>query len=146
MNISDNCIELIKKFEGCKLHAYPDPGTGGEPITIGFGTTRYPNGHKVRLGDVISLDQANEYLKHDVSKFASKITVNVNQNQFDALVSFAYNVGIGALNKSTLLKKVKLNPNDPGIRGEFLRWNRAAGKVLKGLTLRRQAEADLYFS
>jgi len=71
---------------------------------------------------------------------------NVTENNFAALVSFTFNVGTGNLKKSTLLKKVNLNPNDPTIRSEFMKWNKGAGKVLAGLTKRRQAEADLYFS
>jgi lysozyme len=70
----------------------------------------------------------------------------ITQNQFDALVSFCYNVGPSNLKSSTLLKKVNLNPNDPTIKNEFLKWNRGGGKVLDGLTRRRQAEADLYFT
>jgi lysozyme len=69
----------------------------------------------------------------------------INQNQFDALISFSYNVGINALKSSTLLKKLNLNPNDPTIRYEFMRWNKAAGRVLRGLTKRREEEANLYF-
>jgi len=71
---------------------------------------------------------------------------DINQNQFDALVSLAYNIGVGNLQKSTLLKKVNANPNDPAIRAEFLKWNKANGKALNGLTNRRIAEADLYES
>ena len=70
---------------------------------------------------------------------------DVTQHQFDALVSFAYNLGVNALRNSTLLKKVNANPADPAIRDEFKRWNRAAGRVMAGLTRRRLAEADLYF-
>jgi lysozyme len=70
---------------------------------------------------------------------------DVGQNQFDALVCFSYNVGLGALKGSTLLKKLNANPKDPTIRDEFLRWNKAAGRVMRGLTKRRAEEADLYF-
>jgi lysozyme len=71
---------------------------------------------------------------------------DINQNQFDALVAFAYNVGVNALKGSTLLKKVNKNPQDVTIRNEFLKWNKANGRALKGLTNRRIAEADLYES
>jgi lysozyme len=71
---------------------------------------------------------------------------DISQSQFDALCSFAYNVGIGNLQKSTLIKKVNTNPSDPTIKDEFIKWNKGAGKVLAGLTKRRQAESDLYFS
>ena len=72
-------------------------------------------------------------------------TTIINQNQYDALVSFAYNLGVGALLKSTLFKKLKVNPNDPSIRTEFMRWVNAGGKRLTGLVRRREAEANLYF-
>ncbi len=148
--INKATIDLIKSFEGLELKAYVDPATGGEPITIGYGTTYYPNGVKVKLGDIITADQATEYLQHDVEKFATKvkklITSTVNDNQFGAITSFAYNVGTGNLAKSTLLKKVNANPADKLIVDEFMKWNKAAGKIMNGLTRRRAAEAKLYFT
>lgn len=138
-------IALIKAFEGCKLTAYKD--AIGIP-TIGWGNTQYENGVKVKIGDKITQERADELFLLIVSKFIQGVNQRVqpvNQNQFDALVSFAYNVGLGNLEKSTLLKKVNKNPNDPTISTEFLKWNKAGGKVLLGLTRRRKAEAALYF-
>ena len=141
MKTSEKGIELIKKFEGCKLTAYKCPAG---IWTIGYGHTR--NVHK---GEVITQQQADELLKQDLLVYEAGINVmklNINQNQFDSLVSFAFNLGLGALQKSTLLKRIKVNPNDPKIKDEFLRWSYAGGKQLKGLLLRRQAECDLYFN
>lgn len=150
MKPSDNCYKIIKQFEGCRLKAYKD-SVG--VWTIGYGTTYYPDGSKVKEGDKCNQEQAEFYLKYHVLEFSYKVDVSVNiitewvnQNQFDALVSFAYNLGLGALRKSTLYKKLMINPNDKSIESEFLKWNKAGGKVLNGLTKRRQAESDLYFS
>ena len=146
---SNECFSLIQFFEGCKLEAYPDPGTHAEPFTIGWGTTVYPDGEKVKLGDTCTQEQADLYLRHEVSEKTKGIynlidTDTLTQYQLDALVSFAYNCGLGNLKSSTLLKKAKIDPNDPTIPDEFYRWNKAAGRVLNGLTIRRKAEADLY--
>ena len=150
MKPSNNCYNLIKSFEGCKLNSYPDPGTHAAPYTIGYGTTVYPNGKKVLLGENISQEYAEECLECEVDKKAQKVAsmlngANLKQNQFDALVSFAYNCGEGNLLNSTLLKKVHSNPNDPSIRDEFMKWCRAGGQVMNGLKNRREKEADLYF-
>lgn len=139
---SQNCINLIKRFEGCRLKAYKCPAA---IWTIGYGTTRYPDGKPVKEGEEISLYRAESLLTYDVNKFASQIKVNVNQNQFDALVCFAYNVGIGAFNGSTLKKLVVANPGDELIRNQFMRWVAKGSAYTKGLTIRRTAEADLYF-
>lgn len=143
---SQNCINLIKRFEGCKLKAYKCPAG---VWTIGYGTIRYQDGKPVKEGEEISLYRAETLLTYEVEKFASQIKVNVNQNQFDSLVSFCYNLGIGAFNSSTLKKKIIANPGDLSIRDEFMKWNKARVKgvltELKGLTNRRKAEADLYF-
>ena len=149
--ISDKGAALIKHFEGCKLKAYPDPATGGVPWTIGYGNTQYKDGRSVKRGDVITQQQAEEMFADLVNTRYASAVVNlirttVNQNQFDALVSFAYNCGIGNLQKSTLLKKVNVNPSDQSIPLQFAKWNKAAGKVMNGLTRRRKAEADMYFS
>lgn len=138
--------EMIKKFEGLYLKAYLDPV---QIPTIGWGTIKYPNGQKVKMGDVITKEQAQAYLEHEVNKFAEAIEklvkVACNDNQFCALVSFAYNVGSGALASSTLLKK--LNAGDYiGASNEFARWNKAGGKVLKGLTRRREDEKNLFLT
>jgi len=141
-------IDLITSFEGLSLVPYVCPAG---VITIGAGTTRYYNGVKVSMSDLpITREKAIEYLMHDLHTFELAVDAmavdTVTQNQFNALVSFAYNLGSTALKGSTLLKKVNTNPNDPTIAQEFLRWNRAAGKVLKGLTRRREAESALYFT
>lgn len=150
MKVQQNGVDLIKSFEGLVLKAYVDPATGGEPITIGYGTTIYPDGKKVRMGDVCTKEQAETYLRNDINKFAARVALvvksDINDNQFGALTSFAYNVGLGNLNASTLLRKVNANPSDASIANEFAKWNKAAGKVMAGLTRRRQAESKLYFT
>lgn len=140
-------IPLIKKYEGLKLSAYICPA--GIP-TIGYGSTFYENGSKVVMGEKISLERADALLINTVQKFEQSVRglvkSKVNENQIGALTSFAFNVGTGNLKKSTLLKKVNANPNDLAIRAEFMRWNKAGGKILNGLTKRRNEEADLYFT
>lgn len=152
MNPSSKFYDLIVSFEGLKLNAYKD-SVG--IATIGIGTIKYPTGKAVVMGDVCTKHQAFEYLYNELKQKSSTVNfyttgLTINQNQFDALLSFTYNVGTGALMVSTLLKKIKVNVNDPSIRVEFMKWNK--GKVsgvltvLPGLTKRRAAEADLYFS
>lgn len=145
--VSKQGIDLIKSFEGLMLKPYL---CSAKVPTIGYGTTIYPNGVKVTLKDSAITEQTAEvYLAHDLIYFEKQVdaytTDAVDQQQFDALVSFAYNCGVGNLKSSTLLKKVNVNPSDPTISNEFLKWNKAAGKPLKGLTNRRVAEATLYF-
>lgn len=139
---------LITKHEGLKLKPYLCPA---KIPTIGYGNTYYPDGKRVTLLDKdITKQQAFDMFKEIANRFAKRVdalvTSNINQNQFNALVSFAYNVGTGNFSSSTLLKKVNKNPDDLTIKDEFLRWNKAGGKVLNGLTNRRNEEADLYFS
>lgn len=145
--ISEQALGFIAEHEGLRLKAYLCPAS---VVTIGYGTTRYPNGSKVKLGNEITKDDAYKLLKHDVAKFELAVdamtTDKVNQHQFDALVSFAYNLGSEALRKSTLLRLVNANPNDQRIRKEFQKWIFADGKKLGGLIKRRQDEANLYFS
>lgn len=146
--INQEGIDLIKKFEGLKLEAYLCPAN---VWTIGYGTTRYQNGKKVKEGDKFTLiKQAEDCLRHDLIQFELAVdalcTDRLNANQFSALVSFAYNLGATNLRNSTLLRKVNANPNDATIAAEFVKWNRANGKVLRGLTLRRQDESKLYFN
>jgi lysozyme len=141
-------IELIKKFEGFMSKPYKCPA--GIP-TIAYGATFYPNGKKVTMSDkAVTEAEGVELLKSMLSKFEQYVDSycidTITQNQFDALVSFAYNVGTGALKKSTLLKKVNADPNDKFIESQFLIWNKVKGVEVKGLTLRRQAESKLYFS
>ena len=140
MMTSKNGICIIKKYEGCKLETYKCPA--GIP-TIGYGHT----GMDVSIGMRITDGQAERLLAKDCGKtehfINALVDVQLNQNQFDALVSFTFNVGVGALEDSTLLKK--LNSKDyNGAKLEFLRWNKAAGKVLHGLTARRIEESELF--
>lgn len=139
---------LITKFEGLKLKPYL---CSAKIPTIGYGNTYYTDGKRVTLLDKdITKQEAFDMFKEVANRFAKRVdtlvTSNINQNQFNALVSFAYNVGTGNFSSSTLLKKVNRNPDDLTIKDEFLRWNKAGGKVLNGLTNRRNEEADLYFS
>ena len=136
---NSNGLRLIKSFEGLRLTAYQD-AVG--VWTIGYGTTR-----NVRRGMRISRDQAEAFLQEDLVRFEKAVSdavkVPINDNQFSALVSFTYNVGSGALRSSTLLKK--LNRGDiNGAANEFPRWNKAGGRVLAGLTRRRNAERALF--
>jgi lysozyme len=147
MKVNNLGIDLMHFFEGCKLEAYQ---CSAKVWTIGWGNTFYENGTPVRQGDKITQDRANELFEFVVNEFAvgveKLLTKTVNENQFSALVCFAYNVGTGNFAKSTLLKKVNANPNDATIANEFLRWNKAGGKELLGLTRRRTAESKLYFT
>lgn len=141
-------LSLIKQFEGLLLKPYKCPA--GIP-TIGYGATYYPSGLKVTMNDkAITEGQASTMLMNMLKTYEKSVDSfcrdDINQNQFDALVSFSYNVGVNALKNSTLLKKVNKDPSDPTIRAEFMKWNKAGGKVLKGLTNRRIAEANLYES
>lgn len=146
MQISEKGLNLIKSFEGLMLNPYLC--SAGKP-TIGWGSTYYPDGKKVTLQDKeITEEKAFEILEYIANKdFGSNINkvvkVPLNQNQFDALVSFAYNIGNANFNWSTLLKK--LNKSDYiGASNEFLRWNYSNGKVLNGLTKRRKSEKELF--
>lgn len=144
MTTSDVGVDLISGFEGTRFKAYDD-GVG--VWTIGTGTTVYPNGVKVKQGDTCTPEQAKTYFKHDLAKFEKtvneSVTVPLTQNQFDALVSLTYNIGSGAFNNSTLLKK--LNKGDyQGAADQFLAWKKAGGKVLPGLVRRREAERALF--
>ena len=141
MKTSPKGIALIKEFEGLRLKAYLCPGG---VWTIGYGHTT-----DVKPGMVISEAQAEEYLKADLSAFEwylNGLGLALNQNQFDALVSFIYNVGTGNFSSSTLLRKIRVNPQDNSIMDEFLRWVYSKGRVLPGLQRRRLAEMKLYFS
>lgn len=149
MQTSHEGIALIKGFEGCRLTAYPDPGTGGAPWTIGYGWTHPIDGKPVKPGMTIDQETADRLLKTGLVSYENDVLklvrVKLTKGQFDALVSFAYNVGSRALSTSTLLKK--LNAGDiKGAADEFLRWNKAGGKVLNGLTHRREAERALFLS
>ena len=148
MKSSDNGIRLIQEFEGLRLNSYLcEAGVA----TIGYGATYYQDGSKVKLGQTITNTQANQLLKDHLKEFEGSVigllnTTKVNQNQFDALVSFCFNLGAANLAKSQLLRFVKANPNDPKIAAEFAKWNRAGGEVSRGLVRRRKKEAELYFT
>lgn len=147
MVASQKCIDLIKLFEGFKTKAYYCPA--GVP-TIGYGSTMYNNGFKVKIGDVINEQEADNLLMWELkNKTIALHGLKLNQNQIDALLSFIYNLGIGAFAKSTMKKKIMVDADDPSIRVEFMKWNKArvGGELmeLKGLTRRREAEANLYF-
>lgn len=150
MKISKKGIDLIHSFEACKLRAYKDPGSkDGLPITVGWGSTMHKDGNKIMLCENISQAYADELFVWEIERKSNVLTalnLNINQHQYDALCSFIYNLGVGAFNGSTLLKKIKINPNDETIRAEFMRWVKNDGKVLSGLLRRRKAEADLYFT
>jgi lysozyme len=136
--------KIVKDSEGCKLKAYLCPA---RIPTIAWGATRYEDGSKVKLGDTITLERAEKLFKTLINEFETDvkklIKVEVNENQLSALVSFAYNVGIGNLKNSTLLKKV--NAGDfQGASKEFDKWVYSNGKKLAGLIRRRQAEKALF--
>jgi lysozyme len=143
MKTSQHGLDFIKKHEGFRSKAYPDPGSrDGKPWTIGYGHTR--NVHK---GMVITKTQASSFLRTDL-RTAEKavngaVKVGINQNQFDALVSFTFNVGTGAFKRSTLLKRLNAK-NYTGAAEQFARWNKNDGRVMKGLVKRRKAEAALF--
>ena len=144
MNASEDCINLIVYYEGCRLVAYPDPGSiDGTPWTIGYGHT----GKEVKEGLVWTKSQAVSALARDIKSFELGVLMltgsRIKQYQLDALVSFAFNVGLNALSKSTLLKKV-LDGDFSGAAREFQRWNKNDGKEILGLTRRRASERALF--
>lgn len=145
--VTPEIVQHVKRFEGCKLTAYPDPGSkNGEPWTIGYGHTS--DGFlKVEKGLRITQDVADGALENDLNEIAAAVErlvkVELNDNQFGALVSFTFNVGVGAFSKSTLLKKLNAGNYD-AVPGELARWNKNDGKVMAGLTNRRAAEAGLW--
>jgi len=147
MELSQKGKDLIMQFEGLKLSAYQD-SVG--IWTIGFGNIYYENNVAVKKGDIITHNRAIELFNLIVKKFEvgvdELVTSDVNQNQFDAMVSLAYNIGLGNFKSSSLLKIVNKSPNDTTIYLQFLRWNKAKGKVIEGLTRRRMAESNLYKS
>lgn len=144
--ISPVGLELIKKHEGLRLKSYLCPAGIN---TIGYGTIIYPNGKPVNPGDTLKSEAEATLLLvdtlHQYEYVVNKNLSNLNQWQFDSLVSFAYNIGVSAFEKSTLLMLAKINKNDPRLINEFLRWKYASGKILAGLTARRTEEANLYF-
>jgi lysozyme len=146
MKLSVNGFEQLKRREGFDPVARFDRAAW----TIGHGNTYYPGGAKVKAGERITATAAASLLRVVVLDFESGVNnavkATINQKQYDALVSFAYNVGNTAFKRSTLLKKVNANPNDPAIKTEFLRWVNSEGKVIQGLKNRRNEEIKQYFS
>ena len=141
MKASIDAYELIKQFEGLRLEAYLCPAG---IWTIGYGHTS-----GVSPNSFITIQEADEYLHRDVATIEmqlNKLNLILRQCQWDAIVSFVFNVGIGNFKASTLLAKIRINPDDNSIMDEFLRWVYANGKVKKGLQKRRLAEMKLYFS
>ena len=155
--IGDAGIALIKRFEGCArlrtdgmVEAYPDPGTGGDPWTIGWGATGVNLDGRTLIGPETrwTQDQCDERLAMDLARYAREVELTLDgapttQGQFDALVSFHYNTG--AIGRATLTRKHRAGDH-VGAAAEFARWNKAGGRVLKGLVRRRAEEAKLYLS
>lgn len=134
----------MKSCEGCKLESYPDPGTGGDPWTIGYGHTG-----NIKPGQVITQEEAEDLLKQDLVKFEQGVEkllkVDVTENQFSALICFAYNVGLENLKISLLLRCINsYHPEDAS--KQFARWNKSNGNVMLGLTSRREKERQLFLS
>lgn len=142
--INDRGLSILKESEQCRLTAYPDPGSGDAPWTIGWGHT----GKDVFKGKVITQQQADALLVQDSNAIASlldAILPPVTNNQFSALVSFVYNIGIGNFKNSTMFKLIKAG-NISGAADEFPKWNKSAGRVLNGLTVRRSKERELFLT
>jgi lysozyme len=146
MKVNAEGYALIKRFEGCRLKAYLCPAN---VWTIGYGNTFYENGMKVKEGDVITQQRAEELAKFIIDQFAVTIEPFIQKpltdNQFSACVSLAYNIGTSGFKRSSVFKKLNINPNDPTIADSFKLWNKGGGKVLAGLVKRREAEIALYF-
>ena len=145
-SVSKAGIDLIKSFEGLSLKPYLDPI---KIPTIGYGTIEYPDGKRVTMYDIdITEEQAIEYLTFEVNKKSTGIEkvckVPLNDNEFAALASFAYNLGSHALETSTLMKLLNAGTDRAAVADQFLRWDKADGKQLPGLTRRRQAERSLF--
>lgn len=147
MKVNKDCLLLIASFEGLSLKPYL---CSAKKATIGYGNTYYKNGKKVTMLDnPITNDEALELLKVTMDTFAKQVgkmvTAPLNQNQFNALVSFTFNVGVTNLKNSTLLKLVNKDPNQLAIANEFLKWVNAGGQKIKGLENRRIKESQIYF-
>jgi len=139
VNYSKTGLQLTERFEGVRLTAYPD--------SVGVWTIGYGHTHGVQPGDTCTQDQANQWLQEDTAWATnvvnSLITVQLTQNEFDALVDFTFNLGSGSLRHSTLLRLVNQG-KFKAAANEFDKWDHAGGKVIAGLLRRRQAEADLF--
>ena len=140
--------KIIAQFEGLRLKAYKD---SGGLWTIGYGTTINPeNGQPIRAGDQITEAQALRWLKLQTQTTTGAVQklvkVPINDKQLAALTSLAYNIGITAFSRSTLLRQLNSNVNKETVAKQFLRWNKVNGQVVNGLTIRRQLEADLFLT
>lgn len=147
MKINEHGLKIIKDFEGLRLKAYPDIALGKKRMTIGYGHTSVAGVPEVYEGMIISEFEANRILKQDLLKYEAAVKkavkVPLTSNQFSALVSLVYNIGISAFKSSTLLRL--LNARDYSSASyQFSRWNKAGGRVLTGLIRRRNAEAALF--
>ncbi len=141
MKASENALKLIRTFEGLRLESYQD--------SVGKWTIGYGHTANAAPGKTITQSEADMFLQWDVQDVETqlnRLNLNLNQNQFDALVSWVFNFGYGNLKVSTLLKVISQNPNDPAVKSEWLRWCKAGGKELPGLKRRREAEYELYNS
>jgi lysozyme len=147
MKVTERALALIKEHEGLRLSAYLCPAN--KP-TIGYGATFYQDGSKVKIGDKITTEEADKLLAFHINHFSkgliSLVPKSLNDNQFSALVSFSFNVGIGNFKASTLRRHILSNKTEQEIREQFNRWVYSKGKKLNGLIKRRKDEADLYFS
>ena len=146
MKLDITGVNLLAKLEGLELKAYK---CSANVWTIGLGNTFYEDGSKVKEGDKITKEQAYHLFYLIAAKFEKAINQNVKkeitQNQFNSLFCLIYNIGISGFKSSTLLKLVNINPKDANIAKQFLRWNKAGGNVIAGLTNRRIIESALYF-
>lgn len=146
MKTGSKGIALIKQFEGCKLKAYPDPKTGNLPITIGYGNTAKEDGSPFKLGDTITQQRADELLLNLLPRYEKTVNSNIkiplNQNQFDALVCFCWNCG----SSETLFKLVNQKATDELKKWWVTHYINKGTPVEKGLTKRRTAECQLFFS
>lgn len=149
MKVSNAGLELIKKHEGLRLTAYPDPATGGEPWTIGYGITSRAGVGKVTKGMKITQAEAEDMLRRALVVFergvVNALTRRPTQAQFDAMVSLAFNIGVPAFSKSSVARHFNAGDMEKAA-GSFLLWNKAAGKVMPGLTRRRQSERALFLT
>jgi GH24 family phage-related lysozyme (muramidase) len=155
MRTSKAGIDLIHMFEGYATRlpdgsakAYPDPGTGGKPWTIGWGSTTDEQGKPIQPGTIWTRERADARFAKHLAQFEAGVREGlrgapVTQGQFDAMCSLAYNIGVGAFQESTLLRRHRTG-DYAAAQAQFARWNRAGGRVMKGLTRRRAAEARMY--
>lgn len=148
MNISENGLKFIKEQEGFVSCPYKDQT--GTP-TIGIGSTFYENGMPVQMTDPCitperAMELVHSYLKPVIEEIPKLIDKPLTQNQFDVICDFVYNIGMGGFKSSTLLKKIKVNPNDSMIASEFQKWVKSKGKVIGVLVSRRKLEVKLYFT